>query len=71
MTNEELELLKNPPCIIQLREKDGNRPLPLQVNYTRLEPNAVLMYEFDGQEWHYEGCFFLDEIESVMEINGE
>ncbi len=65
MTQEEIERLKNPPCVIQLREKGGCRPFPLKVNYTRLEPNAVLIYEFDGQEYHYEGCFFFDEIESV------
>jgi len=65
VTDTELERLRNPPCTIQLREKDGYRPPPFYVTHTLLQPEAVLMYEFDGREYHYEGCFCFDEIESV------
>lgn len=65
MLSDEMEKLRNPPCTIQLRERNGCKPPPFKVTFTVLQAEAVLMYEFDGKEYHYEGCFCFDEIESV------
>jgi hypothetical protein len=65
MTEQELDRLRNPPCTIQLRNNNGSYPPPFYVTHTLLQPEAVLMYEFDGKEYNYTGCFCFDEIESV------